>query len=280
VSSLRFAVLVPLVALAMAGCARPPKETELAAPVTATPAMARSYVALPEVTPRHVPRGTLAGRRLVVSSAAEIQLRPGEVILTFDDGPRKGSTESILGTLDAFNVKATFLMVGKMADSYPAVARSVADHGHSIGSHTYGHLNLAKASQEEAMADVYKGEAAVARALKGSGGALSPFFRFPYLAETGLVRASLGEQNLIVLGVQVDSQDYLKSSPQEVIDRTLARLDKRGSGIILFHDIHPVTAALLPEFLQALADRGYKVVQLVSRDPGPFGEDLVTASTQ
>ena len=78
----------------------------------------------------------------------------GVLTLTFDDGPRQGSTESILGTLDAFNVKATFLMVGKMADSYPAVARSVADHGHSIGSHTYGHLNLAKASQEEAMADV------------------------------------------------------------------------------------------------------------------------------
>lgn len=234
---------------------------------------------LPATIPvHHAPRSVLAGRKLVVSSAPEIQLAPGEVVLTFDDGPRKGSTDSILGTLDDFGVKATFLMVGKMADAYPKTARNVAAHGHAIGTHTYDHLNLAKASEEEAMDDVHRGEAAVARALKGSGYTPSPFFRFPYLAETGFLRASLVQQELIVLNVEVDSQDYLKSTPQQIIDRTLARLDKRGSGIILFHDIHPVTAALLPDFLQALADRGYKVVQLVSRDPGPFGEDLVTAS--
>ncbi|KFL28656.1 hypothetical protein JP74_01865 [Devosia sp. 17-2-E-8] len=273
----RLAVLVPLVALLMAGCARPPQEAEITAKPR-LPAVADSYLPMPEVTPRHMPKGVLAGRKLVVSSAAEIQLQPGEVILSFDDGPRKGSTDSILATLDDFNVKATFLMVGKMADAYPQTARNVAAHGHAIGTHTYDHLNLANADQTVAMDDVYRGEAAVARALKGSGHTLTPFFRFPYLAQTGLLRASLSEQSLIVLDVQVDSQDYLKSAPQQTIDRTLARLDKRGRGIILFHDIHPLTAALLPDFLQALADRGYKVVQLVSRDPSPFGEDLVTAS--
>jgi len=226
----------------------------------------------------HTSGGALAGRKLVVSSAADIQLRPGEVVLTFDDGPRKGSTDSILDTLDAYGVKATFLMVGRMADSYPATARSVAAHGHAIGTHTYDHLNLAKAEQDVAMADVYKGETAVANALKGSGYPLSSFFRFPYLAQTGFLRASLVQQDLIVLDVNVDSQDYLKSTPQQIIDRTLSRLEKRGSGIVLFHDIHPVTAALLPDFLAELSSRGYKVVQLVSRDPSPFGQDLVTAS--
>lgn len=264
----------------MAGCARPPQEAELAPPASRLPAAADSYMPLPAATPavKHAPHSALAGRKLVVSSAAEIQLQPGEVVLTFDDGPRKGSTDAILATLDDYEVKATFLMVGKMADAYPRTARNVAAHGHAIGSHTYDHLNLAKASDDVAMADVRRGEEAVARALDGSGYSLSPFFRFPYLADSRFLRASMGQQDLIVLDVQVDSQDYLKSSPQEVINRTLARLDKRGSGIILFHDIHPVTARLLPDFLQALADKGYKVVQLVSRDPSPFGDDLVTAS--
>src|SRR5579863_1956597 len=49
----------------------------------------------------------LTGRLLAVSSLTDISLNPGEVILTFDDGPRPGTTDSILKTLNAYGVKAT-----------------------------------------------------------------------------------------------------------------------------------------------------------------------------
>ena len=59
--------------------------------------------------------------------------------------------------------------------------------------------------------------------------------------------------------------------------RTLARLDSRGSGIILFHDIHQRTVDMLPMFLAELDQRGYSVVRLVPKDTGVFGRDVITA---
>src|SRR5687767_15603290 len=52
-------------------------------------------------------------------------LRPGEVVLTFDDGPVPHTTRPILAALAAECTKATFLMVGQMAKAYPEVVREV-----------------------------------------------------------------------------------------------------------------------------------------------------------
>ena len=63
----------------------------------------------------------------------------------------------------------------------------------------------------------------------------------------------------------VDSKDYFVSSPDQVRARTVARLEAKGSGIVLFHDIHSRTASMLPQFLDDLHKRGFKVVHLVPR---------------
>ena len=76
----------------------------------------------------------------------------------------------------------------------------------------------------------------------------------------------------------MDSDDYTKSSPQAALKQMLARLDKVGKGIVLFHDIHAKTQVILPAFLQALSDRGYTVVQLVPKTPGVLTEPIITAS--
>ena len=81
----------------------------------------------------------------------------------------------------------------------------------------------------------------------------------------------------IVLDVDIDSKDYYKDSAATVAQRTLERLEKRGSGIVLFHDIHARTVAMLPDFLSALEQGGYSVVRLVPKDTGVFGRDVITA---
>lgn len=281
-----------VLAVLVGGCARPPQErlleqatayqsidsgltTSGIRPLAEPKSESASRIAMPAFTSaeRHAfPAIPLAGRTLAVASAAEIVLRPGEVVLTFDDGPRPGRTEAILATLDRFAVPATFMMLGSAAEAHPALAREVAARGHTIGTHTYGHHDLGVMSNAEAMAEIERGEAAVARAL---GRAPANFFRFPYLAETGLLRTSLVADNRVILDVHIDSKDYYAETPAAVLRRTLDRLEARGSGIVLFHDIHQRTVAMLPEFLDALSARGYSVVRLVPRTP--LDRDLVIA---
>jgi peptidoglycan/xylan/chitin deacetylase (PgdA/CDA1 family) len=218
----------------------------------------------------------LAGRTLEVASTADIILRPGEVILTFDDGPRPGKTPVILDALDRYGVKATFLMLGSAAQANPTLAQLVAQRGHTVGSHTFDHTDLGKLTRQEAINEIARGEAAVAAALGDE--TMSPFFRFPYLSQTGYLRTTLMQGDMVVLDVDIDSKDYYADSAAVVTERTLARLDARGSGIILFHDIHQRTVDMLPGFLAELEARGYSVVRLVPRSTGIFGRSIITAS--
>ena len=66
------------------------------------------------------------------------------VFLTFDDGPIPEATPFILDTLDRFDVKATFFMVGDNAAKYPHLLDEVRMRGHQIGNHTYNHISGAR----------------------------------------------------------------------------------------------------------------------------------------
>lgn len=206
-----------------------------------------------------VPTGNLAGRTIYANSVSDIRLKPGEVILTFDDGPVPRKTNAILNTLDNYGVKATFLMVGSMVNSYPSEVKKVINRGHTIGSHTTDHANLAKVSFESARAKIRSGEKAI---IKTTGQSSVPFFRFPYLASTPKLRNWLAQRGVVVLDVDIDSKDYFKDSSTVVANRTLDRVKRKGSGIILFHDIHARTVAALPGFLKELKAAGFKVVHL------------------
>lgn len=210
--------------------------------------------------------GGLAGRTLEVASASDIKLRDKEVVLTFDDGPMPKKTEKILATLDEYGVKATFLMVGEMAEAHPEVAREVVDAGHTIGSHTYRHADLAHLSFDAAVAEIQKGRNAVTGVTRQE----VDFFRFPYLADNKQLRRWVGSHGMVVMDVQVDSKDYFGVSPAAVATRTMNALRAEHKGIILLHDIHKRTAAMLPALLTQLKAEGYKVVQLRYKTEGPM----------
>ena len=224
-----------------------------------------------------VSSGSLAGRTITVSSIGDIRLNRGEVVLTFDDGPIPGRTDAVLSVLRTYGVRATFLMVGSQARANPGTARKVAAGGHTIGSHTERHANLARMSLEQARAEINAGQKSVAAALIPTGYRPAPFFRFPYLADTAALRSALANQGVVVMDVNIDSKDYFPSSSAQVKSRTMQRVLSRGSGIVLFHDIHTRTAQALPAFLDELKANGFKVVHLV---PGrSAGDTLVSTFT-
>lgn len=281
-SRLLFCLLVS--GIMLSGCAKPVNPQGRLTATPAVDAVTTSAIAVPAVLKIEQPRPSeifaprnIGGRTLAVSTTADIVLKPGEVVLTFDDGPRAGKTEAILTSLSDYGVKATFLMLGSSAAAHPRLAQRVAIAGHTVGSHTYDHVNLANLTRQQAIEEIVKGEEAVSAALAGGGQKLSPFFRFPYLSQTGFLRTGLLQSGAVILDVDIDSKDYFKDTPAVVAARTLSRLEARGSGIILFHDIHQRTVDMLPIFLDQLARRGYSVVRLVPRDNSIFGRDLITA---
>jgi peptidoglycan-N-acetylglucosamine deacetylase len=270
-----------LIALALAGCANAPKQVSEADGTTLAfaPGERQGSQHGPQVAMLRPdqPSGLhgLAGRTIRVKSAADIRLGPKEVVLTFDDGPVPGKTDAILRALDRFGVKATFLMVGQMADAYPATARKVAAAGHTIGTHTQNHRNLRSVAPAVAEAQIRAGRASVVAALRPGGYSPAPFFRFPYLADTKALRSSLAGQGIVVIDVDIDSRDYFATGSEALRARAIASVEKRGSGVILFHDLHARTATMLPLLLADLKARGYKVVHLV---PARSGVDLLAAA--
>jgi len=186
-------------------------------------------------------------------------LRPQEVVLTFDDGPQVRTTPAILEALAQHCTKATFFSIGKMALGLPEILREVAAKGHTIGTHTWSHANLRKMKEPDAKAEIEKGISAVRRAL---GGPVAPFFRYPYLQDTPETVAHLASRNIAIFSTDIDSFDFKIHASDRLVKTVMDKLEKKGKGIILMHDIQPGTAKAVPLLLAELQAKGYKIVHL------------------
>jgi peptidoglycan/xylan/chitin deacetylase (PgdA/CDA1 family) len=183
-----------------------------------------------------------------------------EVVLTFDDGPQKIHTEAVLNALGKHCTKATFFSIGKMALGYPEILRRVAAEGHTVGTHTWSHANLrGKKDQQAAIDEIERGVSAVKRAM---GGPIAPFFRYPYLADSKDTLTHLQARNIAVFSMDADSFDFKFKSAEELARTAVDKIDRKGKGILLMHDIQPVTAKAVPLILTELKARGYKVVHM------------------
>jgi peptidoglycan/xylan/chitin deacetylase (PgdA/CDA1 family) len=195
-----------------------------------------------------------------------LPLADHEVVLTFDDGPLPAHSNRILEILAAQCVKATFFTIGRMASAYPEGVRKLRDAGHTIGTHTQSHpLYMKKMPIERARPEIDDGIASVTAALGDS--APAPFFRIP-----GLSRAEDVEDYVASKGIQTWSADFLADdwrhvSSARVFELAIKRLEARGRGILLLHDIQGRTVAALPRILHEMKSRGYRIVHVVPATP-------------
>ena len=189
-------------------------------------------------------------------------LAAGEVVLTFDDGPSPTDTRAILAALAAECTKATFFVVGEMVAKHPEILSEVAAQGHTIGTHTWSHPNLARISQGQAIRQI---ESAFTAAQIASPQPVAPFFRYPYLSSSKAIVAYLKSRNVAQFAVDIDSLDWRSHDPKSVISRVMAGLKLHGRGIVLLHDIHKSTADSLPGLLAQIKAKGFKVVHLKAK---------------
>ncbi|WP_025036818.1 polysaccharide deacetylase family protein [Bradyrhizobium sp. DOA9] len=192
-----------------------------------------------------------------------LPLKDHEVVLTFDDGPIPKYSNQVLKILADECIKATFFIVGNQAKANPDGVRKLVGAGHTVGTHSMDHpLTFDRMPIEKAEAEINGGIEWTAAAMTDPS-QLAPFFRIP-----GLMRAEGVESHLISRGIQVWSADFPADdwrhvSSDRVYQLAIQRLEAKGKGILLLHDIQARTVAALPKIIRDLKARGYRIVHVV-----------------
>jgi peptidoglycan/xylan/chitin deacetylase (PgdA/CDA1 family) len=195
--------------------------------------------------------------------AESLPLRDREVVLTFDDGPLPPYTERILDTLASECVKATFFMVGRMARTYPLLVQRIHAEGHTVANHSQNHpFTFDRMTVDHAAREIEDGFASL-RSVLDDPQAVAPFFRIPGLRRQDSVERYLATRGYMTWSVDFAADDWTRIGSHEIARRALARLESRGRGILLLHDIQPATALAFPGILRELKARGFKIVHVV-----------------
>lgn len=162
-------------------------------------------------------------RRLMPDLIWEIE-DPDSVFLTFDDGPTPGITEWILSTLDKYDAKATFFLLGRNVELYPDLYQKILDGGHAVGNHTYSHQRGWNMSLERYVEDVEFASTYIN----------SNLFRPPYALITPSQARFLGRRHKLVMW-DVLSRDYSnKVSPKGCLQNVTKYL--AAGSVVVFHD--------------------------------------------
>ncbi|AXH99414.1 DUF3298 domain-containing protein [Sporosarcina sp. PTS2304] len=180
-----------------------------------------------------------------------VERQEKKIALTFDDGPDPHYTEKILKTLEKYDVKATFFMLGNRVQEYPEIARMVADAGHEIGNHSWNHPPLPNLTDEDLHHEVQGTEEAILQAT----GQHATVFRPPYGAVDQRVRES---SKLPVVLWNVDTLDWEHLDPEKLLESI--KTDLKENSIVLMHDIHESTAEGLEAVLEFLKSQNYTFV--------------------
>jgi peptidoglycan-N-acetylglucosamine deacetylase len=214
------------------------------------------------VDPREHPRiGTM-------QYSETLPLEDHEVVLSFDDGPLPRTSNQVLEILASECIKANFFVIGQMARAYPEGVRKLRDAGHTIGTHTQNHpLTMNRMPIERAQQEIDDGIASVKAALGNDEAALSPFFRIPGLERATVVEDYLASQGIQTWSADFPADDWRHISSSRVYDLAMQRIEAKGKGILLLHDIQARTVAALPRILHELKARGYRIVHVVAATP-------------
>jgi peptidoglycan/xylan/chitin deacetylase (PgdA/CDA1 family) len=171
----------------------------------------------------------------------------------------------VLDALAAECVRANFFIVGEHAKERPDLVRRAHQEGHTIGTHSQTHADLARLSFAGAMEEIDDGIQSVQAAL-GPNMMVAPFFRAPYLQITADLEQFLFKRDVMLWSIDIDPKDWRPQSPEDVVEHILTLLEAKRSGIVLLHDVQPHTAAAIPTLLRKLRTRGYSIVQAVATD--------------
>lgn len=193
--------------------------------------------------------------------------------LTFDDGPSPLITPEILEILKENDIKATFFVIGKMAEKNPELIRQIQEEGHLICNHTYSHnYKLIYSNPDNFMADVNKWET-VLKSILGEAFETN-ILRFP-AGSFGKKRQPFRERAAAEGYTSVDwnvlngDAEALHVPADALVSRIKETIKNKDNAIVLMHDSNTkdTTAEALPEIIDYLKSEGYTFETLEGYDP-------------
>lgn len=179
-----------------------------------------------------------------------------KVALSFDAAWGNEYTENILDTLDKYNVKSTFFLVGFWVDKYPEDVKEIAKRGHEVGNHSTTHPNMSTLSKDQILEEINTTGDKIEKLtmVKPS------LFRPPFGDYNDLLIRTCRDNGYYTIQWDVDSLDWKELGVQPVVDRVLRNV--RNGSIILFHNNAKYIKDYLPLVIEKLQESGYEIVPI------------------
>lgn len=201
----------------------------------------------------------LAARRAVNCAVTKC------VALTFDDGP-SWPTPTLLDTLKANRIPATFFVLGQKVDANPQHTIRTWVEGHEVANHSWNHpeMNRLTRAQQQWQVDATDAE------LASHGISAPTLMRPPY----GAYNATTRDLGFPLILWDVDTRDW-DGPPSSATVRERVRTGVRNGSIVLQHDVHNNSVLAVPGIIADLTAMGYTFVTVSELVPGMQEGDLV-----
>jgi len=193
-----------------------------------------------------------------------------KVAITFDDGPKPSISEGLISRLKADNATATFFYIGSQMLFHPNIVVDAAKNGFTIGNHSFSHSDNVENSENRLSLELHSTEYLISRLT----GHAAFYYRPPYLNGIGVdptMNPYMPVPKEIVwvmqngynpVGSDIDPEDWLATSKDDVIARMQKALTDSPKGhIVLLHE-EPYTLAAIDDIVQTIRDAGYTIVPL------------------
>lgn len=180
------------------------------------------------------------------------------IYLTFDDGPIPEITPWVLELLKTYNAKATFFCVGDNIQKHPEIYHQILTEKHSVGNHTFNHLQYWKKSLSHYLKNVEECSEIMNENVLYSSINRKPLFRPPH-GQIGkkMIHTLLKEYEIIMWHVL--TRDYNKNYNKKNCLKAAIKNTENGS-IIVFHDSIKAEKNLkyvLPKYLEHFSKLGF-----------------------
>lgn len=178
------------------------------------------------------------------------------IYLTFDAGYENGNTAAILDALKKHNVSATFFVVGHYLESAPDLVKRMVEEGHSVGNHTYHHLDMSSISNKESFQKEMDDVANLFKEITGEEMAM--YYRPPqgkYSTENLKMARDLGYHTFFWSLAYVDWYQDKQPTKEEAFNKLVGRI--HPGAIVLLHSTSKTNAEILDELLTKWEEMGY-----------------------
>ena len=174
--------------------------------------------------------------------------------LSFDAAWGNEDTQKLIDILGAYNVKATFFVVGSWAEKYPESVKALFDAGHEVMNHSDDHAHFNRLSPAEIESNIN----ACSDKIEAITGVRPTLFRCPYGEYDDHVVAAVNAMGMEVIQWDVDSLDWKDLDAETIYGRVSSKA--APGSIVLFHNAALHTPEALPSIIEYLLQNGYAVV--------------------